>query len=507
MPVLLPLNRNVRVPTHLRAAQNYADWAVLAQEYDREQGLDLWKRTEPSRRYDHRLIRNRLNLIHSARRKRDYGKLLFLLNEGIHGNLGGMGKPELYSKALFGTKDLIHQYIDEVCKALNEIAEVDDEIIPEATKRDFFIRADLCYGHSALMLSGGAVLGFFHAGVLKALYNEGLLPKVISGSSAGAILAAIACTHSDDTLQDKLSLNNLYRETVEGGPMRPLVSLLPQSAHTVDAQTLEAYLAASIPDLTFQEAYERTGRNLNITVTGLSPRQAPRLLNAITSPNVLIRSAVMASCSIYGIYPPVTLMSKNEAGERVPYLPDMQWIDGSFVDDLPAKRLGRLYGVNHFICSMTNPAALAMTPDPDAPSTPLSLAFDFYLRLAKAATTEALKLSRDHVRINSPVISLMQHLSYSVLAQDYTADINIFLRNRWEHPHRLLAPPTREVMQRLIREGELATWEKVEMVRNCTAISREVQSIIDDRGWHNGSTATPRPRKPNPPDNIQQIGN
>lgn len=505
--MLLPLHRSVRAPTHLRAAQSYAEWAQLAQEYDREQGLDQWKRTEPSRSYDHRLIRNRLNLVHSARRKRDYSKLLFLLNEGIHGNLGGMGKPELYSKALFGTKDLIRDYIDELCKALDLIAKADDQIIPDAIKRDFFIRADLCYGHSALMLSGGAVLGFFHAGVLKALFDEDLLPKVISGSSAGAILAAIACTHADKELGEKLTVSHLYRDIVDTGSGPSLMSLLPNNARTVDSTTLEHYLAVSIPDLTFQEAYERTGRNLNITVTGLSPRQAPRLLNAITSPNVLIRSAVMASCSIYGIYPPVTLMSKNEVGERVPYLPDMQWIDGSFVDDLPAKRLGRLYGVNHFICSMTNPAALAMTPDPDAPSTPLSLAFDFHLRLAKAATTEALKLSRDYVRINSPVISLMQHLSYSVLAQEYTADINIFLRNRWEHPHRLLAPPSREEMQRLIREGELAAWEKVEMVRNCTAISRKLQAIINSRGWHNGGgTAAPRPRKPNPRGSVQRIG-
>src|SRR5690606_17006848 len=204
-------------------------------------------------------------------------------------------------------------------------------------------------------------------------------------------------------------------------------------------------------------------------------------------PNVYIRSAVMASCAVYGIYPPVTLMSKNAAGERVPYLPGMQWIDGSFVDDLPAKRLGRLYGVNHFICSMANPAALAMTPDPDGPCHPLSTYFTYQTRLLKGAVTEALMLSRDHIRIDSPVISLLQHLSYSVLAQDYTADINIFLRNRWDHPVQLLAPPSRDEMMRLIREGELAAWEKIEMVRNCTAISRTLHRIIRAHGWEQGN--------------------
>ena len=35
--------------------------------------------------------------------------------------------------------------------------------------------------------------------------------------------------------------------------------------------------------------------------------QKSRLLNAIASPNVLIRSAVMASCAIPGVFPPVVM--------------------------------------------------------------------------------------------------------------------------------------------------------------------------------------------------------
>jgi TAG lipase / steryl ester hydrolase / phospholipase A2 / LPA acyltransferase len=35
----------------------------------------------------------------------------------------------------------------------------------------------------------------------------------------------------------------------------------------------------------------------------------------------------------------------------------------------------------------------------------------------------------------------------------------------------------------LLFEGERSTWEKVEMVRNCTAISRTLDEIIHRRGW------------------------
>ena len=45
---------------------------------------------------------------------------------------------------------------------------------------EFFRRASHCFGRSALMLSGGGVLGFYHLGVVKTLLDQGLLPRVIS---------------------------------------------------------------------------------------------------------------------------------------------------------------------------------------------------------------------------------------------------------------------------------------------------------------------------------------
>lgn len=40
-------------------------------------------------------------------------------------------------------------------------------------------------------LSGGAYLGYYHMGVIKALFAENLLPRVISGASAGSIMTAL----------------------------------------------------------------------------------------------------------------------------------------------------------------------------------------------------------------------------------------------------------------------------------------------------------------------------
>ena len=40
-----------------------------------------------------------------------------------------------------------------------------------------------------------------HFGVIKAFLEEGLLPRVISGTSAGGLAAALACTRTDEELE------------------------------------------------------------------------------------------------------------------------------------------------------------------------------------------------------------------------------------------------------------------------------------------------------------------
>jgi len=44
-------------------------------------------------------------------------------------------------------------------------------------KWTFFYRANICFGRSALMLSGGGVLGFLHLGVVNVLLEQGLLAE------------------------------------------------------------------------------------------------------------------------------------------------------------------------------------------------------------------------------------------------------------------------------------------------------------------------------------------
>ena len=54
--------------------------------------------------------------------------------------------------------------------------------IPTDVKLAFFNETRHAFGRTALLLSGGAALGFYHVGLITALIRNRILPKVISGS-------------------------------------------------------------------------------------------------------------------------------------------------------------------------------------------------------------------------------------------------------------------------------------------------------------------------------------
>ncbi len=453
-------------------AENYSEWREAAIEYDIASGMSEWQRRQVSSLYDHQLIRSRLSRLRDLRRQNEDTSLLYSLNEGIHGNLGGMGKFALYQKAKFGTKHLITDYIDEIVASLIHIA--DSSSIGFANKLDFFRRASHCFGRSALMLSGGATQGIFHIGVVKALFEQNLLPNVISGSSAGSIMAAVLATHSDDELDELLSMDSIKLETMKFLGWRKIFKGDP----LMDAGHLENAVATHVPDITFEEAFEKTKRRVNISISPAQYQHESRLLNSITSPNVFIRKGVMASCAVPGIYPPVTLTAKNIDNETHPYNPTRQWIDGTITDDLPAKRLSRIYGVNHYIASQINPHVLPFITEKGAEKPMTHVIGEFTAKSVKHIVGNFLHQGRE--KIKSPSIGIILTQLHAMVAQDYSADITIYPDHRLTNPMKLFVDPSDEEIAGLIKAGERATWPKLEMIRNCTKISRALDSILDD---------------------------
>jgi NTE family protein len=466
-----------RLEKAMEQASSYEEWCEAAQAYDARMGHDRWKTMDQSRRYDYVSIRVRLDRIRALRARQDNRGLLFNLNEGIHGNLGGMGRSSLYEKAKFGTKQLIVDYVDEIVDALQHLARAEVDEISLDEKLDFFHRADHCFGRSAFMMSGSGSLLYFHVGVVKTLVQQGLLPNILSGSSGGAFVGSLLSTLGDAELLALLEPGELVRrlEEIIGHSKRS--SKYRPSVMPIDS--IRRIVEEMIPDLTFQEALERTGRHLNISIAAVETHQKSRLLNAITSPNVYVREAVLASGAVPGVYPPVTLAAKNHLGEKQAYLPERKWVDGSVSDDMPAKRLARLYGVNHYIVSQTNPHVLPFVADGKRKQDPLSVWKDAGTKTARAwvnagATTLEKPLSL------SPSLSRVTNLWLSVINQDYIGDINILPASRYFNPFRVLAFLTESEIHELVTAGEKATWPKVEMIRIQTRISRTLDRILAD---------------------------
>ena len=464
-----------RLQDDMDVAESYDDWLLAARAHDALTGKAEWRQEEPSELYDHAQIRYRLDRLKKFRKQQDWQGLLYALNEGIHGNMGGMGKSVLYRQAKSGTKVLVEQYIQEMDDALRLLAELPEEIIPTQQKLDFFYRSNVCYGRSALMLSGGGVLGFLHVGVVSELLRHGLLPRVISGSSAGSIVAAALAAYTDEEMAELDLIGLLESGEEEGrGVIRQFASLL---GSRLTAEDTEQLISATIPDLTFAEAYAKTGRQVSITVAPAEPHQRSRLLNAVSSPNVYLRSAAMASCAIPGVFPAVMLQAKNEKGEAQPYLPARRWVDGSVADDLPAKRLSRLFSTNHYIVSMVNPIARAFLPR------------DERVRpLRQAATSLGMGIGREVLNFyrgvakrygdNWPKFNMMMHSVHALLDQEYSGDINIVPKFRFQNPLNLISQPTEAELRQLVKEGERATYSRIEPIRRCTQISRTLEEIL-----------------------------
>ncbi len=459
----------------LDEAQSYAQWSEIAQQHDQFTGMEQWRDTDHTSLYDHAEIRLRLQQLQDQHHQQDHAGLLFTLNQGIHGNMGGMGRPALYSQARFGTKRLVTEYIDEIAHALDILSNSDSPQLDTHEKLDFFHRARHCFGSSALMLSGAGTLGFFHMGVIKALVEQSLLPRVISGSSAGAMIAATVGTHTDEELRHFFDPANI---PVEAGENRRILDALFLGREgRLDRNYIEAMREHFVRDLTFQEAYELTGHAVNISVSPAETNQTSRLLNAVTSPNVTIRSAVSASCAVPGALEPVMLEAKSKRGERVPYLPSRRWVDGSVSSDLPAKRLARLYGVNHFIVSQTNPLVLWAMSDP---KTEQGVQFSLK-RFSRRMGRELIELNYQALKPllrRSPALGTAMGQLHSMVTQDYLGDINILPSYRFFDPRKLARRWSEEELRFLLREGERATWPKVEMIRNCTKVSRKLEEIL-----------------------------
>ena len=257
--------------------------------------------------------------------------------------------------------------------------------------------------------------------------------------------------------------------------------------YVLDVKVLEQCVRANVGDITFEEAYQRTRRVLNIVIS-TAGGGVPNLLNYLTAPNVLIWSAAMASNAADARYSPVSLQCKTAGGEIVPW--DIQPHDSSFTPekakfnspstdhdrDTPLSRVAELFNVNHFIVSQARPyIAPFLAPSLHHPNSKRSRRETFgtqVMRLMIMEIQHRLNQMDALGWLPSGIRRLL--LDESVPADSLTLVPKLSLSDF----ARLLRNPTRQEIDYWILRGERSVWPAVTALKVRCMVEVEL-----DRGY------------------------
>ncbi|WP_022956154.1 DUF3336 domain-containing protein [Perlucidibaca piscinae] len=457
-------------------ATSYQHWRDVSLELDAHTGRDLWKIETSSDDYHHEVLSERLLTLRQWQQAKNHKLLIRALREGLHHDLGNMGNSRLYNQTHVGTKRLIEDYVAQVCDSLNYLCDATIEHLTNDEKLALFEDILRSFGQPALQLSGGATLGMFHIGVCKALDEEGLLPSVISGSSAGSLVASIIGTHTRDELQDFYDGDALYKHAWSWNKLSDGL----RGKGFANQKQLETFIRQNIGEFSFEEAFKKTGRHINVSISPIGANQKSRLMNELTSPYLLVWSAVLASCAVPVLFPPVTLTSKSAEGQHRPYMPLERWVDGSMRSDMPRRRLMRLYNVNYFVASQVNPHIVPLLESErrrQEKGAIGSLPKRILKTQSRLLGMGALQVVHDKVS-NEALRATLSH-AYTMISQSYYGDATIAPRQyTLKHYRHMLQNPTKESIIWFRQQGERATWARIDQIRVQSRISRTLQECV-----------------------------
>ncbi|KAF5772115.1 putative triacylglycerol lipase [Helianthus annuus] len=452
----------------MRAAVTYEEWAHAAKMLDKES-----PKLNENDLYDEELVRNKLEELRHRREECSLRDIVFCMRADLIRNLGNMCNPELH-KGRHQVPKVIKEYIDEVSTQLRMVCDFDSDELVLEEKLAFMHETRHAFGRTALLLSGGASLGAFHVGVVKTLVEHKLMPRIVAGSSVGSIMCSVVATKSWPELQSFFedSWHSLQFFDQMGGIFNVFKRVMTQGA-LHDIRHLQILLRNLTNNLTFQEAYDMTGRVLGITVCSQRKHEPPRCLNYLTSPHVVIWSAVTASCAFPGLYEAQELMAKDRSGEIVPYHPPFhwgpeetsgtsgrRWRDGSLEIDLPMIQLKELFNVNHFIVSQANPHIAPLLRFKEFVR---ANGGNFAAKLAHLVEMEVKHRCNQVLELGFSLGGLPK-----LFAQDWEGDVTVVMPATLAQYSKIIQNPSHLELQKAANQGRRCTWEKLAAIKaNC----------------------------------------
>lgn len=340
-------------------------------------------------------------------------------------------------------------------------------------------------GKTALCLSGGGALAMYHLGVVKVLLEQNIMPKIINGTSGGSIVAAILATKSNEEV-----LNEYIKPTVSNmHGHRWFPPLLDQIRHflvkgyMIDPKEFIKTCQIYFKNYTFYEAYKLTGRIVTITVspTHVTPEfTEPLVLNCVTTPDILLWSAVAASCALPGLMPVAELFAKeNHTNKIIRYFPPgMKWMDGSISQDIPHKELSTLFNVRQFIVSQVNPHHV-----PFVSVNPINASIVHPERTFLHDVLNWLTLDIKYRYTKLAKLKLIPKLfgkdvSNFWMLQEIEGHVTITPKVSLFDWYRCINHPSYDDMLHFITEGERRTWPYVMRIKHMNFLEKTIKDTI-----------------------------
>uniref|UniRef100_A0A7S0H3D7 PNPLA domain-containing protein n=1 Tax=Amorphochlora amoebiformis TaxID=1561963 RepID=A0A7S0H3D7_9EUKA len=339
----------------------YKEWLALGEALDRMKKVDEWRKDSSSdSRYNWALIKTLAEQLHKYRVDGNPEKLLQVFSQCTRKNLGGIWKEKLYSVSHTGrSKDAVHAFADELVLSMKWLAVHGKKMERDNLKHTvkFMKRVNRVYGEVGLFLSGGSSNGNYHWGVIRALLDQKILPRYISGTSAGAVVVSLLGTRTDKELLVDMSPAVLKRQLkCFSESWVEVLNRLRKKGHLFSRRNwIEKIKWFSNGPTTFREAYERTGRVININVSEAGEHGHPVMLNHDTAPDVVIYSAVIASAAMTIFVKPCQLLVKGKDGKLSERHCRSQFVDGCFQKDLPLREMSELYNIRFSLVSQVSP--------------------------------------------------------------------------------------------------------------------------------------------------------
>lgn len=331
----------------------------------------------------------------------------------------------------------------------------------------------------------------YHLGIIRALIQSRLYDdiRVVSGTSGGSIIAAMCAIKTRDELFADVCVPTVSTDYGGDGSQRrknirwfptltEMASYWLKNKLLMDSREFRRTCEFYYGDYTFEEAFERTGKHVCITVSAsrASGYTAQRLLlNHISTPHVTLASAVAASCALPGVMAPAKLVAKKSSGVLEPFEVDgVEWIDGSVQADLPFQRISTLFAVTSFIVSQTNFHVVPFLNKEYHPNQK-SLYWRLFQTMEWDIRSRALKLSR--LGLFPRIFG--QDLS-KVFKQKYYGDLTIVPRFTTMQTFGLkaLSNPSLKDMEGYLKFGQIATWPYLNAIRDMIRLEKALDDSL-----------------------------